>query len=155
MLTVEIVPGATHSNPSQSVGKEQEQNVPGLSFLDDLDSHPRHGTSIGVQEEKGGGTLGGFFKILSPSKTHIGFLTNSHIVAPSATALSSERFQYDIMGLPYQESRAEGTMVHYFAVKDVQASIAHGHQQVQTSKNLIQESQNRERQRREKGQANE
>ena len=152
-LSVEIVPGA--AGHPRSGSKEQEQDVPGLSFLDDFNTHPRHGTSIGVQGEKGGGTLGGFFKMVSPFETHIGFLTSSHVVAPPANASSSERLQYDTMGLPYHKSQAEGTKIQYFAEKDVETSIAKGHQNIQRTKDYIQAQKNREKERHERGQANE
>ncbi|KAL8797137.1 MAG: hypothetical protein Q9195_000604 [Heterodermia aff. obscurata] len=154
-LSVEIMPGAAHPKPPQSADKEQEQDMPGVSFVHSFRKHPRHGTSIGVQGEKGCGTLGGFFKMVSPSKTHTGFLTSSHTVAPPANAPFSERFQYDTMGLPYRGSGGQGTKVQYFAEDDVQASINGTLESIQATNNLIQKHKTERVEESERGQSTE
>ena len=120
-LPVDIVPGGWVDAPPF-------QAMPGESFLDDFGSHPKHGTSIGVQGEIGGGTLGGFFVMRSPMKRHIGFLTDSHVVAPHSSAKDEDVDTYHRFGLAYKASddNPGRTWVQYFAEKDVTATILAG-----------------------------
>ena len=154
-LSVEVMPGAVNPTPPQSETKEQAKGLPGLPFIHDFNTHPRNGTSIGVQGEIGGGTLGGFFKMVAPSRTHIGFLTNSHVVAPPTNAPSSERSHYNIMGLPYHGSGGAGTRIHYFAANDVKATKKAGKKAIQVAEDIIQEQMDKEKQRSDRGRANE
>lgn len=128
-LRVEIMPGAWQQDPPSP----EQNGVPGQSSIDDYKTHPRHGTSIGIMGERGGGTLGGFFIMKSPTKNHTGFLTNSHVVAPGSSAPSGAINDFDILGLPYSAAANNHgrTWLGYFAGKDVDATWAHGTERVE------------------------
>ena len=120
-LQVEIVPGTWGQNPPAS-------GMPGQSFLESFSTHPLPGTSIGVGGERGGGTLGGYFVMRSPTKQHNGFLTNSHVVAPPSTSPIGAIQEFVALGLPYTapEKNHGRTWLQYFAEKDVEATVVHG-----------------------------
>ena len=156
-LQVEIMPGSCRAMPASPHDDleegEQEPDMPGQSFMDDYNTHPRHGTGIGVQGKRGGGTLGGFFRMESSTKTHIGFLTNSHVVAPPRTAPEKVRTEYDFQGLQYKAPPGHPgrTWVQYFAVKDVEATIAEAIATIESLRGQIAEEENLERTREERG----
>lgn len=119
-LFIEIMPGISgHCPPG-------DQQMPGESFVSSLPLHPRMGTSIGVQGEMGGGTLGGYFKLECRGNTHVGLITNSHVVAPPKSARERDRTEYDSWGLDYsaRPDNVGRTAVHYFAVKDINATMS-------------------------------
>ena len=115
-LRVEVMPGTC-----QASVPPYEQQSPGISFRRDLDSHPRIGTSIGVTGEAGGGTLGGYLKLTCRGRTHEGFLTNFHVVAPAMDQSQTARDEYDAYGLDYgaRSDNIGGTNIQYFASADV------------------------------------
>ena len=146
-LTVEIVPGAWGQNPPAS-------DTPGKSFLANFSTHPGHGTSIGVRGERGGGTLGGYFVMRSPTKQHTGFLTNSHVVAPPSTSSIGAIQDFDALGLPYgAASNNHGrTWLQYFAEKDVEATVADGTETIKELKADINDKEAQEKTYNERGQ---
>ncbi|MCJ1265692.1 hypothetical protein MMC22_005572 [Lobaria immixta] len=98
---------------------------PGIELASDLSDHPKLGTSIGVQGEKGGGILGGFFQLRCGDNLHRGFLTNYHVVEPSGGAVQSVKNLGNNDGKFYRPDVIHDetkTTVHYFALKDVQNS---------------------------------
>lgn len=104
----------------------EPSNRPGISFVDDVLKHPKLGCSVGVNGEQGGGTLGGFFKLRCGSDTHRGFLTNYHVVAPPESAPQSVKELANLEGTRYRPGQADDatkSSVHYFAIKDIQASV--------------------------------
>ncbi|KAL8825080.1 MAG: hypothetical protein Q9191_004630 [Dirinaria sp. TL-2023a] len=132
-LPVEIMPGGCADDPPNP---RDLQSRPGKSFLDDFETHPHHGTSISVRGEIGGGTLGGYFLMKSPTETHKGFLTNSHVVAPASTESPSAILEYDLLGLSYTapSENAGRTWVYHFAPNDVDATRKHAEQRLQSLK---------------------
>ncbi|MCJ1271059.1 hypothetical protein MMC22_010958 [Lobaria immixta] len=107
---------------------EPSTDRPGKSFAGDVLKHPKLGSSIGVSGEQGGGTLGGFFRLRCGSNMHRGFLTNYHLVAPPKSAPHIVKELATLEGTRYRPGQADdGTKssVHYFAIKDIQASMIH------------------------------
>ena len=146
-LRVEIMPGGWAELPPAPTDK------PGKSFMNDLNSHPRHGTSIGVRGERGGGTLGGYLVMKSPTKTHKGFLTNSHVVAPASSSSPRAILEYDVFGLAYTAStgNAGRTYIQYFAQKDVDTTKTKGQELIKLVKTQIADIEGREKERHESG----
>lgn len=60
--------------------------MPGMDLSSQLYKNPWMGMSIGVDGERGGGTLGGFVELNVAGKKHSGFLTNWHAVRPPRSA---------------------------------------------------------------------
>lgn len=148
-LRVEIMPGTCQPSPPAP----EEQGLPGISSMNNFNTHPGSGTSIGVLGERGGETLGGYFTLKTPTRSHTGFLTNSHVVAPPASSPSSAISEFDLLGLPYR-ARADNlgrTRLGYFAGKDVDASLADGNESVKSMEALITEQESEERTYEERG----
>lgn len=59
-------------------------------------------------------------------RTHVGLITNSHVVAPPESARETDRKEYDTWGLDYnaRSDNVSRTAIHYFAVKDVNATMS-------------------------------
>ncbi|KAL9601262.1 MAG: hypothetical protein Q9219_002667 [cf. Caloplaca sp. 3 TL-2023] len=146
-IGLEIMPGRFRKSPPNDPSRQ------GISFWDDMDAPLRHGMSIGVDGETGGGTLGGFFHMRSPTKVHKGFLTNSHVVAPPSSASEAEIREYDFFGLPYNSSpnNAGRTWIQYFAKKDCDATSSHGRMEVEAVRAAIDTEREQEGQREERG----
>lgn len=117
-IGIEFAPGAWNT-------LEPTNEKPGIELASDLSDHPKLGTSIGVQGEKGGGTLGGFFRLKCGDNLHRGFLTNYHVVEPSGGAVQSVKDLGNNDGTLYRPDVIHDetkTTVHNFALKDVQNS---------------------------------
>lgn len=105
---------------------EPDKEKSGICFASDVLQHPKLGTSIGVKGEQGCGTLGGFFRLRCGSDLHHGFLTSYQVVAPPESAPKTVKVVADLYGTRYRQGPANDatkTSVHYFAVKDVEASM--------------------------------
>lgn len=148
-LRVEIMPGTCQQSPPAP----EEQGMPEISSMSDFNTHPGSGTSIGVFGERGGGTLGGYFILQAPTRSHTGFLTNSHVVAPSASSPSGAVLEFDHLGLPYRAGADNHgrTRLGYFAGKDIDATLAHGNELVKSLEASITELESEERTYEERG----
>lgn len=64
----------------------------------------------------------------SPTSSHTGFLTNSHVVAPPSSSPSGAILEFDLLGLSYRAmaNNHGRTRLGYFAGKDIDATLAHG-----------------------------
>ncbi|KAL9104899.1 MAG: hypothetical protein Q9163_000216 [Psora crenata] len=102
----------------------EETERPGRSFVDLLKPDPMLGASIGVESELGGGTLGGYMTLEIGGKIHRGWLTNSHVVAPSENTNPETRKQYDTLGVSLADDATDQvrTRVHWMAIKDQKAT---------------------------------
>ncbi|KAI4117088.1 MAG: hypothetical protein LQ345_002608 [Seirophora villosa] len=108
-------PPQTEATPPARYHDPQERFTLGRSFIDNLDGHPKIGTSIGVVGSTGGGTLGGFFGLKVGNTIHRGFLTSHHVIAPDpGTGPASNSAM--AVGHPTK------TQVQYFAQADVEAT---------------------------------
>ncbi|KAL9020922.1 MAG: hypothetical protein Q9185_001885 [Variospora sp. 1 TL-2023] len=99
---------------------DKERFTGGRSHVQNLDGNPKIGTSIGVIDSAGGGTLGGFFGLKVGATIHRGFLTNHHVVAPDPEtgALFENVNRWGIRYTTAVEHPAK-TKVQYFAQADV------------------------------------
>lgn len=123
-IGVHIIPGITDFAPPPD--PSQDQKMPGRSFLENpvFEKYPGIGASISVEGELGGGTLGGYVTLRIAGQTHHGFLTNSHVVAPSEGASAEIKKRYDISGVSLDDDPLDPvrTRVHWMARKDIDAT---------------------------------
>ncbi|KAL9011236.1 MAG: hypothetical protein Q9173_003902 [Seirophora scorigena] len=105
----------TEATPPERYRDPQERFAGGRSFVDNLDGHPKIGTSIGVVGRAGGGTLGGFFGLKVGNTIRRGFHTSHHVIAPDPGT-----------GPAFNRAMAVGhptkTQVQYFAQEDIEAT---------------------------------
>ncbi|KAL8827200.1 MAG: hypothetical protein Q9191_003334 [Dirinaria sp. TL-2023a] len=107
-LQVEIMPGGCRAMPLEE--EEQEPDMPGQSFVHNYNTYPRQGTSIGVLGERGGGTLGGFFRMYFARKDAEATVAQAIAIIESRRSLiddekSSEQTREE-RGLSTPETRA-------------------------------------------------
>lgn len=93
-------------------------NQAGRQLSAGLTPWPKLGSSIGVEGEQGGGTLGGFVTLSCGGKEHHGILTCAHVVGPIKQQADKEGTRYE-----HQASEPTKTNVQYFAQKDIEVTI--------------------------------
>ena len=143
-IGIEIFPGGW-SNPdcSEPVGK---------SFVSNFNQSPRMGCSVGIEDQKGSGSLGGFFKLHWDRQVYNGFLTNSHVVKPDFSKENEKAFQeLDEQGLEPNttpKKHVGRTVIEYFSSDDTKASLIDALEQIeirnQRKQQLIKEIEERE-----------
>lgn len=132
-MQVEFLPGGCFRSMA---------GAPGVSFRDRLTDagFPKADSSIGVKGELGGGTLGGFIQLERENLVHNGFLTNFHVVQPSAN-VASHKAQKGVerFGDPYfsRVLDSKGTEVFYLARKDVDASVQETQEAITGTQELL------------------
>lgn len=122
-IGIEVLPGNLSELTPPSVEKAPREKT-GISFDSRMDASGtlQMGDSIGLPEEQGGGTLGGFATLTLNEATHKGFLTNYHVVRPSQSTVSPEIcLQADRFGSNMTLDKT-CTKIAYFANKDIEAT---------------------------------
>ena len=117
----------------------KSEETGGISFADTFKPLPHLGTSIGVEGESGGGSLGGFFKLACHGREHTGFLTNSHVTQPTETFRENVIKEYHWFGCGYLSSKNHPARsnISYFAAKDVSATRTAVEEQLQAGARRI------------------
>ena len=118
-MGVLIIPGDCSEND-----RDEEDSIKGKSFFDKLEALPCMGASMGVEGEKGVGSLGGFINLLHNGVTTRCLLTNSHAVAPARTAPETKQSYHEqgvALDLAPEDSRR--SLVHTMAVQDVNVTL--------------------------------
>ena len=131
-IDVEFFPGGTgllELDTTDDEGKYEEENendeggMPGKDLSSRLCKDPWMCMSIGVDGERGGGTLGGFVELEVAGKKHRGFLTNWHAVQPPRNADMAIKNASARHGTNYfAPSDPTQVELHYFAEKYVESS---------------------------------
>ena len=77
--------------------------------------------------------------MVSPTRNHTGFLTNSHVVAPPSSSSEISTIEFDGLGLPYNAAANNPgrTWLAFFAGKDIDATQAHGEEALKGMDALI------------------
>ncbi|KAL8709508.1 MAG: hypothetical protein Q9220_005750 [cf. Caloplaca sp. 1 TL-2023] len=103
----------------------QSEDRPGVDFHESFTPAPKIGSSIGVRDGKGGGTLGGFFTLRIGQNVHNGFLTTSNVVAPreAADPAVHEHFEKNGVRLTTPQEDDTRSVVQYLAQKDNDATM--------------------------------
>lgn len=124
-IGVQFIPGYCHQSlPKQSSPNPQEVETGGRSFRTTLGQFPQMGSSIGVNGELGGGTLGGYMSLTRGDKVFRGFLTNSHVIAPAERAGTELTRRFEVHGVTLQDGVEDKirSKVHWMAIKDIYAT---------------------------------
>lgn len=132
IIDVEALPGGTgflnlETVDDEGMNEDEDDNdqggMPGMDLSSQLCKSPWMGMSIGVDGERGGGTLGGFVELEVAGKEHSGFLTNWHVVQPPRNADIAIKKASVRYGTNYF-STSDPTQValHYMAEKDVEST---------------------------------
>lgn len=114
-------------------------NLGGNSQLDSMqeDASPQMGDSITVATEDGGGTLGMFSILNYGNETHMGFITNFHVVKPARSATSDVMDKALRRGSSLDIEDETKCQVVRFAPKDSQKTVVDGSLRVSELNNLL------------------
>lgn len=133
-IEVQFLPGScVFASPVYDPQNELANQEPGRCFATDLPHLPGVGASIGVDGERGGGTLGGYMTLKVSGKTYHGFLTASHLAEPSASnTASAEIEKYKQHGVAITDDPAAPTRsrLHWMASSDIEATKTDIDQQI-------------------------
>lgn len=128
-IDIEIVPGdvfTTTTDPATEtiLNRDERKGSFGMDFTETMraDGAPEMGTSIGIEGEQGGGTLGGFVTFTHGNMTRTCGITNYHVVRPARDASEDILQKANVFGSSPGESDHIQSNIIYYTPRDVRAT---------------------------------
>ena len=120
-IDVEFIPGGFSLLPDAEDPKDPPYVSIGAAkdLTGTLTQYPKMGDGLGIAGTRGGGTIGGFFKLTVGEAVHRGLLTNYHVTDPNFEKPDGHA---DAFGVSYKDSAFSSRMA-YPIREDVEATL--------------------------------